>query len=108
MGRDSPLARLTPRGPGCGTASPQVSSERPLGWVSPPMSPIDAAPPGPPSATPTELRERLLAEREGEPFLVWRNQDGRQALLTLHQGLTRVTIGRGPSNDVALGWDTEV
>ena len=72
------------------------------------MSTLDDTPLGPHSATPAELRDRLLAERQGEPFLVWRNQDGRQALLTLHPGLQRVTIGRGPSNDVALGWDTEV
>ena len=72
------------------------------------MSTLDDSPLGPHSATPAELRQRLLAERAGEPFLVWRDQDGRQALLTLHPGLHRVTIGRGPSNDVALGWDTEV
>src|SRR5918994_797105 len=72
------------------------------------MSALDDSPLGPHSATPAELRDRLLAERQGEPFLVWRDQDGRQALLTLHPGLHRVTIGRGPSNDVALGWDTEV
>ena len=72
------------------------------------MSTLDDTPLGPHSATPAELRERLLAERQGDPFLVWRGEDGRQVLLALHPGLRRVTIGRGPSNDVALGWDTEV
>ena len=72
------------------------------------MSTLDDSPLGPHSATPAELRERLLAERQGDPFLVWRDHDGRQSLLTLHPGLRRVTIGRGPANDVALGWDTEV
>jgi hypothetical protein len=72
------------------------------------MSTLDDTPLGPHTASPEELRERLLAERAGEPFLVWRTDGGRQQLLTLHPGLQRVTIGRGPSNDVALGWDTEV
>ena len=72
------------------------------------MSTLDDTPLGPHAATPAELRERLLAERQGDPFLVWRGEDGRQVLLPLHPGLQRVTIGRGPSNDVALGWDTEV
>ena len=72
------------------------------------MSAIDDTPLGRHAATPAELRQRLLAERQGDPFLVWRGGDGRQQLFTLHAGLRRVTIGRGPSNDVALPWDTEV
>lgn len=72
------------------------------------MSTLDDTPLGRHAATPEELRARLLAERQGDPFLVWRGQDGHQQLLTLHPGLQRVTIGRGPSNDIALGWDTEV
>src|SRR3954468_13989184 len=72
------------------------------------MSPLDDTPLGRHAATPAELRERLLAERQGDPFLAWRGEDGHQRLRTLHPGLRRVTIGRGPSNDVALGWDTEV
>jgi hypothetical protein len=72
------------------------------------MPALDDTPLGPHAATPAELRERLEAERRGDPFLVWRGEDGRQQLLALHPGLQRVTIGRGPANDVALGWDTEV
>lgn len=69
---------------------------------------LDDTPLGRHAATPAELKERLLAERQGDPFLVWRDADRQQQLLPLHAGLRRVTIGRGPSNDVALGWDTEV
>jgi pSer/pThr/pTyr-binding forkhead associated (FHA) protein len=72
------------------------------------MSALEDTPLGRHAATPAELRARLLAERQGDPFLVWRGADGRQQLFTLHAGLRRVTIGRGPSNDIALGWDTEV
>jgi pSer/pThr/pTyr-binding forkhead associated (FHA) protein len=72
------------------------------------MSALEDTPLGRHAASPAELRARLLAERQGDPFLVWRGADGRQQLFTLHAGLRRVTIGRGPSNDIALGWDTEV
>jgi pSer/pThr/pTyr-binding forkhead associated (FHA) protein len=72
------------------------------------MSTIDETPLGKHAATPQELQARVQAERLGEPFLVYRGREGRQCLVTLHRGKSRVTIGRGPSNDVALGWDTEV
>jgi len=72
------------------------------------MTMLDDTPLGRHAATPAELRERLAAERLGDPFVVFRGADGRQRLVSLHAGLRRVTIGRGPSNDVALGWDTEV
>lgn len=60
------------------------------------------------AATPAELRERIEAERAGSPFLVLRDGAGSQRLLVLVAETTRVTIGRGTGNDVALGWDTEV
>jgi FHA domain len=69
---------------------------------------VDDTPLGRHAATPAELKERLLAERRGEPFLVWRRDSGGQQLFPLHPGLQRVTIGRGPSNDISLSWDTEV
>src|SRR3712207_5954088 len=72
------------------------------------MSTIDETPLGKHAATPQELQARLQAEQLGEPFLVYRGREGRRCLVTLHRGKSRVTIGRGPSNDVALGWDTEV
>ena len=69
---------------------------------------IDTTPLGKHAASPQELRARLQAEQLGQPFLVYRVSSGRQTLFTLHPGKSRVTIGRGPSNDVPLGWDTEV
>ena len=72
------------------------------------MSKLDDTPLGRHAATPAELSERLAAERLGDPFIVLRGGDGRQQLFGLHAGLRRVTIGRGVSNDIALGWDTEV
>jgi pSer/pThr/pTyr-binding forkhead associated (FHA) protein len=69
---------------------------------------LDDSPLGRHAATPAELRERLAAERLGNPFVVFRGPDSGQQIFLLHPGLTRVTIGRGPANDIPLGWDTEV
>ena len=63
-------------------------------------------------AQPTARRSRPASSartvQPTEPFLVWEGPDGRRQLLRLHAGLQRVRIGRGPSNHVALTWDTEV
>lgn len=48
------------------------------------------------------------AEREGYPFLAWRDPHGRVHALSLRDGWDRVTIGRGPSADVGLPWDSLV
>ena len=68
---------------------------------------MTATPLGPHQSTPEELRERLAAERRGDPFLVYRDEDGRQHLVALAED-RRVTLGRSPENDVSLGWDGEV
>ena len=48
------------------------------------------------------------AMRQGDPFLVWHDAHDRERVLSLRDGWERVTIGRGPSCDVGLPWDTEV
>ncbi len=58
--------------------------------------------------SPIELKEIIVAERAGDPFLLWRAQDGHQRLLTLQPDRSRVTIGRDPGADVSLEWDREV
>jgi len=60
------------------------------------------------AASPGELRDRIEAERRGRPFLVLRDDAGGQRLIELEEGATRLSIGRGAGNDVALAWDTEV
>ena len=59
-------------------------------------------------ASPRELKARLEAERAGEPFLIYRDGDGEQVIFTLDPGAARITIGRRPENDIALGWDAEI
>lgn len=72
------------------------------------MTAIDDTPIADEALAEAESEALTAAEKLGQPFLVYRGRDGRQALLTLHRGLSRVTIGRGPSNHVSIGWDTEV
>jgi pSer/pThr/pTyr-binding forkhead associated (FHA) protein/DNA-binding CsgD family transcriptional regulator len=62
----------------------------------------------PHTATPAELRARIEAERAGAPFLVLRDGEGEQRIVTLGPATTRLAIGRNPSNDVSLQWDEEV
>jgi hypothetical protein len=59
-------------------------------------------------ATPAELKERLEAERRGEPFLLFFDDEGRQLILALDAvARPRVTVGRG-ATDVRLDWDSDV
>jgi hypothetical protein len=44
------------------------------------MTKLDDTPLGRHAATPAELRERLAAERLGDPFVVYRGAEGRQQL----------------------------
>ena len=57
-------------------------------------------------ATPRELSARIAAERSGTAFLLYRDAEDNQVILALAG--ERITIGRRPSNDVALDWDSEV
>jgi hypothetical protein len=60
------------------------------------------------SVTPRELAQRIDAERRGLPFIVHLDADGRQRLVELGGEDTSLSIGRRPSSDIALPWDTEV
>jgi pSer/pThr/pTyr-binding forkhead associated (FHA) protein len=60
------------------------------------------------AASPAELKERLDAQRQGLPFLVYRDGAGIQRILPLGAGTDRVSIGRRPESELQLGWDSEV
>ena len=66
-------------------------------------SPLDAH-----AATPRDLKDRIAAERRGTPFLVYRDADDVQVIVDLVPLGDRVTIGRRPTNDVVLDWDSEI
>jgi pSer/pThr/pTyr-binding forkhead associated (FHA) protein len=59
-------------------------------------------------SSPAELKERIEAERRGDPLLVYRDGTGRQRILALTSDRPRVSLGRHPGCDVALSWDEEV
>jgi pSer/pThr/pTyr-binding forkhead associated (FHA) protein len=58
-------------------------------------------------ASPAELQEQLIALRGGLPFLLYRDGEQRQRILSL-EGQHEITIGRDESADVALSWDNQV
>jgi hypothetical protein len=58
--------------------------------------------------SPAELKAVIEAEREGAPFVVYRDASEQQQILTLGPEVARVTVGRGLANDICLDWDTEV
>jgi pSer/pThr/pTyr-binding forkhead associated (FHA) protein len=61
-----------------------------------------------PQQSPRELKAQIEAEREGAPFLVYRDGAGAQQIYTLGEEVERVTVGRVSSADICLDQDTEV
>jgi len=61
----------------------------------------------PHSLSPAELSALLQAQRQGNPFLAYRDGTGDLRLGPL-EGLTSVTLGREEHNDFELAWDAEV
>src|SRR5262249_47275422 len=59
------------------------------------------------SQTPEEQDERQQALDRGEPFLVFRDGEGRQRIVMLTEGAEAVTIGRRYEADISLPWDPE-
>ena len=47
-------------------------------------------------------------ERQGIPFIVYRDDQDAQVIQVLDTSGHRVTVGRGDGCDVRLGWDTKV
>jgi pSer/pThr/pTyr-binding forkhead associated (FHA) protein len=56
--------------------------------------------------TDEELEARQAAERRGDPFLVFRDDEGVQQIVPLQSG--SVTLGRRHEADVSLPWDPEL
>ncbi len=54
----------------------------------------------------SELRELILAERDGQPFIFLRDGDG--AVQTVPLDAERVLLGRSPQSDIEVSWDPRV
>ena len=63
---------------------------------------------GPHQATATELQARIEAERAGVPFVIYFDAEGRQQLVALGGGMTRVPIGRAPDVAIRITGDSQV
>jgi pSer/pThr/pTyr-binding forkhead associated (FHA) protein len=61
-----------------------------------------------PQTSAPELKAQIEAERGGRPFLVFRDGDGEQRIVTVEEGTAAIWVGRGDSADVRLDWDEEV
>ena len=58
--------------------------------------------------TTADVQALLAAERGGQPFFTGRMPNGRQVIFLLPRDHWRLTVGRRPESDIALGWDVEV
>jgi FHA domain/Bacterial regulatory proteins, luxR family len=65
-------------------------------------------PEGPRPVSPRELQAIIHAEREGLPFLVYREPGGEQRLLPLPLDGSELAIGRNPAAELCIDWDSEV
>lgn len=63
---------------------------------------------GPRAASAPELKAQIEAEREGRPFLVFRDGEDAQVIVAVQAGADELWVGRSESADVRLHWDEEV
>ncbi len=58
--------------------------------------------------TQEELEARRAAERIGDPFLVYRDDEGRQHIYSLANRSPSITLGRREEADISIPWDPEM
>ena len=58
--------------------------------------------------TQEELEARRAAERIGAPFLIYRDDEGRQHVFSLAERLKSITLGRREEADISVPWDPEM
>jgi pSer/pThr/pTyr-binding forkhead associated (FHA) protein len=69
---------------------------------------MPSGPFSPHSSTPRELKEQIAAERAQLPFLVYRDADDQQQILTLEPSAGRLRVGRDPMCELCLASDDRV
>jgi pSer/pThr/pTyr-binding forkhead associated (FHA) protein len=60
------------------------------------------------SPSPEELKARKAAELSGAPFLLYRDDKGKEHIVGLDESRRTLTVGRRFEADIALPWDREV
>lgn len=73
-----------------------------------PEGPAKTSATGPRATSASELKEQIEAEREGRPFLVYRDADETQRLLIVEPDATELWVGRSDSAHLRFDWDPEV
>jgi pSer/pThr/pTyr-binding forkhead associated (FHA) protein len=63
---------------------------------------------GPKAVTAQELKAEIETERLGRPFLVHRDGEGEQRITVIGAEVTALWVGRSPSAELHLEWDSEV
>jgi predicted component of type VI protein secretion system len=58
--------------------------------------------------TEEELEARQAAERIGAPFLIYRDDEGRQHIFSLAERSQSITLGRREEADISVPWDPEM
>ena len=76
-------------------------------WMTNKSRELSASRPAPHARSAVELKSIIESERAGLPFLLWRDADGTQQILTLAER-RHATVGRRASNDIVLSGDSEV
>lgn len=71
------------------------------------MSAVSANPPADAQSI-SDLKARVEAERAGQPFLLFRDRDGRQRLFFFEPDVGQASVGRQASSDLVLDWDDQV
>jgi predicted component of type VI protein secretion system len=61
-----------------------------------------------PLRSPRDLQDRIRAEADGDPLLIFYDADGAQRIVALTPDRDRMTIGRNEECDIALSWDGQV
>jgi len=67
-----------------------------------------AATGGPRAQTAPELKQQIEAEREGRPFLVFRDGADEQRIVRVEEGTGELWLGRREAADIRLDFDEEV
>jgi hypothetical protein len=62
----------------------------------------------PRAASAPELKAQIEAEREGRPFVFFRDGEDAQVIVAVAAGADELWVGRSESADVRLHWDEEV
>jgi hypothetical protein len=73
-----------------------------------PLSQNDGDPLAPHSLSAAELKELLVAEGAGSPFLAYRDELGLMRIFSVPSAERPFMVGRSPEADLAITWDGEV